>query len=189
MMIDWLLEKDNPAVRYRATTELLGEKADISPVVDWVRSFLPDDWQSARGLWYIYYLTALAECGLTNHIMSINKDKALAFYNGGLFENNCGNFMQLRALIMLGFQSEPRVLEIIDNLSARQLPDGGYLCLHRLDKLKYVPKSCVKSNNLALLFCAECAKKGIDIKITDNLLSYFWKHHIFFGPGIQKRSF
>jgi hypothetical protein len=85
MIIDWLLEEDNPAVRYRAATDLLGEKADISPVVDWVRSFLPDDWQNAKGLWYIYYLTALAECGLTKQIISIDKDKALAFYNGGPF--------------------------------------------------------------------------------------------------------
>jgi hypothetical protein len=91
--------------------------------------------------------------------------------------------MQLRALIMLGFREEPRVFEIIENLSAKQLPDGGYLCLHRLNKLKYVPKSCAKCTNHALLFCSEYAKKGFDIKIKDDLLSYFWKHHIFYRTG------
>jgi hypothetical protein len=182
-VIDWLLEDNNPAVRYRTRAELLKDKANKSHVMDWVNTFIPGNWQEAQGLWYIYYLTALAECGLTNRDIAINKDKALAFYNGGPFEYNCGNFMQLRALIMLGFQDEPRVCSIIDNLSERQLADGGFLCLHRLDKLKYNPKSCVKSNNLALLFCAECKKRGIETKITDAFLLYFWKHHLFYRTG------
>lgn len=40
--------------------------------------------------------------------------------------------MQLRALIMLGFQSEPQINEILNNLHNKQLSDGGFLCLHRL---------------------------------------------------------
>jgi hypothetical protein len=36
-IVDWLLEENNPAVRYRTQTELLGELSDKQPVLDWLR--------------------------------------------------------------------------------------------------------------------------------------------------------
>ena len=38
-------------------------------------------------------------------------------------------------------------------ITEKQLPDGGFLCLHRLDKMNRIPKSCVKANMYALMFC------------------------------------
>jgi len=49
-----------------------------------------------------------------------------------------------------------------------------------LDKMKRTPKSCVKANMHALMFCAECRKKGIKADIEEPLLDYFWKHNIFY---------
>ena len=37
-VIQWLLEDDNSAVKYRTQTELLGEAADKSPVIEWVNA-------------------------------------------------------------------------------------------------------------------------------------------------------
>ena len=49
----------------------------------------------------------------------------------------------------------------------------GFLCLHRIRKLKYEPRNCVKSNNMALLFYGECNKKGIGFSINNELLSHY----------------
>ena len=40
-VIQWLLDNDNPAVKYRTQTEILGEAADKEPVIAWVNNFLP----------------------------------------------------------------------------------------------------------------------------------------------------
>lgn len=180
IVLDWLLEDNNPAVQYRTKVELLNEKADKQRVIDWINKFLPVDWENTNGLWFQYYLTAIAECGLTYQDIKINKDKALNFIMDKSFEFGCGDFMQLRASIMLGLQNESQILELIHILNQKQLNDGGFLCLHRLDKFKYAPKSCVKSNQLALLFCSECKKRGITLEMTDALLSYFWNHRLFY---------
>ena len=43
-----------------------------------------------------------------------------------------------------------------------------------------IPKSCVKANMYALMFCAECRKKGIITDIEKPLLDYFWNHNLFY---------
>ncbi|GHU39198.1 hypothetical protein FACS1894105_13820 [Clostridia bacterium] len=180
-LIDWLLEDNNPAVRHRTRKELLGETSDKQPVIDWLGGKMPGDWLERKGLWRTYFLTAIAECGLTLDDMEYDKETALLLHGGdGKIENNCGDFMHLRALVKLGLLSEPVVAEALKGAVSRQLPDGGFLCLHRLDKLKYTPKSCVKSNMQALMLCAECKKLGIDLPFTEQLLSYFWNHNIFY---------
>ena len=179
-IINWLLENDNPAVQYRTKTEILCEQADKQKVIDWVNKLLPTDWQNTKGLWYTYYLTSIAECGLTYNDILIEKDRALNHYSESSFDFGCGDFMFLRTLVMLGLSDEEPLNSIISNLKHRQLPDGGFLCLHRLNKLKYISKSCVKSTNLSLLFCAECKKRGIELEITDDLIAYFWEHNLFY---------
>lgn len=78
-VIQWLLEDENPAVKYRTQTELLGETADKALVVSWVNGFLPTDWQERTGLWYTYYLTALAECELTVEDIPMYVERAIEF--------------------------------------------------------------------------------------------------------------
>ncbi|MDR0474654.1 MAG: hypothetical protein LBH43_13405, partial [Treponema sp.] len=98
--------------------------------------------------------------------------------NENLCEYGCGDFMMMRALVMLGFNDE--LQNIIGNLKSEQLPHGGYLCSHRVKKLKHTPKSCIKSNNFALMFYAECKKRKIKIANEKNLINYFWEHNIFY---------
>ncbi len=179
-VIQWLLEDNNPAVKYRTQTEILGKMADKEPVIAWVNNFLPTDWKERNGLWSAYYLTTIAECGLTFKDVPLNKEKAVNFGNAYKFEHGCGDYMRLRALVRLGFAEESDVAGIINSLSEKQLPDGGFLCLHRGDKMNRVPKSCVKANMYALLFCAECRKKGIKTGIEKPLIDYFWNHNLFY---------
>lgn len=185
-VIQWLLENDNPAVKYRTQTEILGEAADKKPVIGWVSNFLPTGWQERGGLWSAYYLTAAAECGLTFGDIPLDKEKAVGFGSADQFDYGCGDYMRLRALVRLGLAAEPVIADIVRRLSEKQLPDGGFLCLHRLDKMNRVPKSCVKTNMLALMFCAECRKKGIRVDIELPLLDYFRNHNVFYrtdDPG------
>jgi hypothetical protein len=183
-LIQWLLEDDNPAVKYRTQTELLDEAADKSAVVAWAADFLPIDWRSREGLWSVYYLNTFAECGLV--FEDVPLEKAIHFGNDDRFEHGCSDYMHLRALIRLGLGNEPSVAKTIKNLAERQLPDGGFLCLHRLDKLKYIPKSCVKANMHALMLCAECRKNGLKADIEDALLEYFWNHNLFYRTNDPK---
>ena len=179
-VINWLLEDENPAVKYRTQTELLGEATDKSPVISWVNKFLPADWMEREGLWSVYYLTTFAECGLTFEDVPLDRKKAIHFGNDNRFENSCGDYMRLRALVRLGIVNEPGLSEIISGSSEKQLPDGGFLCLHRIDKMNRIPKSCVKANMYALMFCAESRKKGIKTDIEKPLLDYFWNHNLFY---------
>ena len=179
-VIRWLLGDDNPAIKYRTQTELLNAAADKTPVITWLNTYLPADWKERKGLWSVYFLNSFAECGLTFEDTELNVKTAIGFNMDAPFDYGCGDFMRLRALVRLGLGYEPAVADIIKKLSERQLPDGGFLCLHRLDKLKYVPKSCIKVNMHALLFCAECKKKGIHTDIITPLLDYFWNHRLFY---------
>ena len=185
-IIQWLLEDDNPAVKYRTMTEILGESADKEPFIAWLNKSLPDDWMDRKGLWSGYYLTAFAECGLSLEDIPTPKEKSINFGNENRFEYGCGDYMLLRALVRLGLAGEPDVADLISKLSEKQLPDGGFLCLHRVNKLKRIPKSCVKVNMFALMFCAECKKKGISVDIEKPLLDYFWKHNLFYKSDDPK---
>lgn len=176
-VIEWLLGNNNPAVAYRTKTELLNEHADKEPVIAWLTGFLPRDWMDTKGLWSTYWLTAIAECGLTYNDIDADASKVDSFYDEHKFECGCGDFMRLRAMVRLGLEI-PQTL--IESMRESQLPDGGFLCLHRLDKLKYTPKSCAKVNMHALMFCAEYKKRGIRLGFEERLISYFWNHQLFY---------
>ncbi|MDR0473490.1 MAG: hypothetical protein LBH43_07465 [Treponema sp.] len=178
-VIDWLLEDKNHAIAYRTRIELLNEKADKSKVIGWIKKFMPGNWQDTKGKWLTLYYTTIAESGLTQSDIKMNKAKIIKHCKENQFENcGCMDFMRLRALIMLGFYDELK--EHIDYLKSCQLPDCGFLCLQRKEKINHIPKSCIKANNFALLFCAECKKRKIKTGIENKLINYFWNHNVFY---------
>jgi hypothetical protein len=179
-IIEWLLEDNNPAIEYRTKIELLNEKTNNAKVIDWLRKNLPPDWKNTKGLWLTYYYNAIAESGVNGFEFDLKNDDIINYFKENPFEYNCQNFMQLRAFIMLGFKNVLKDIGILDMLNDRQLHDGGFLCLHRLDKYKDMPKSCAKCNNYALLFLSECKKIKIDSLINENLLKYYWRHKLFY---------
>lgn len=179
-IINWLLEDNNPAVKYRTQTELLGQTADITDVKTWIFAKLPQDWFEAKGLWYTYYITALAECGLNKNDIPLEYlTRALDNIENN-FEYGCADFMLLRSLVKLGFVKHPSVTKLIDTFSSDSLPDGGFLCIRRLRSFDYTPKSCYKVNVHALMFLSECAKCGVDVSFGQALVDYFLKRDIFY---------
>jgi hypothetical protein len=175
-VINWLLEDKNPIIAYRTKKELLEEKSKKMDVNNWLDNFLPNDWQDTKGLWLTYYYTTIAECGLNRNDIKIDKNKIQNRFKDIPIKYGCEDFMLLRALIMLGFFDE--VKNILKNSKNNQLPDGGFLCLHRRHKNPL--KSCIKSNNVILMFCAECKKRQINYFFEADIVSYFWKHNIFY---------
>ncbi len=179
-VISWLLEEENPAVQYRTKTELLGEPADNEKVLKWIDTVLPEEWYERNGLWYRYYITALAECGLTCDDIKIGYVEKAFHELSNSIDCNCGDFMLLRSLVKMGYGDGELIKQITGKLCMHMLPDHGFLCLHRVNKLKYTPKSCYKDNLHALLFLSECSKKGIVCGIEKELTDYFYKHDIFY---------
>ena len=175
----WLTEENNPAVAYRTKTEIMGEKADASDVRVWLRSKLPEKWSETKGLWYVYYLTAFAECGLSVHDLEEREiAPALERLRTGT-DGSCETLMLLRSLVKLGM-TDGEVQSALRVLAKSDCSDGGYLCARRLNKLDYVPKSCYKANLHALLLLAECRKKGIDVLPEDKIVAYFLDRGIFY---------
>lgn len=179
-LINWLLDDDNAAVKYRTQTEILGLSADSSDVKSWIFSKLPENWHESNGLWYRYYITALAECGLSYFdIPEVYLNKAFKEIQK-TFDCGCGDFMLLTSLVKLGFSDHEVIHDVIESLNNLGLPDGGFLCLHRVNKLKYTPKSCYKANLHALMFLAECQKNNININFKQALIDYFFNRNIFY---------
>lgn len=178
--IDWLLEDSNYAVQYRTKTEILDEYADVQDAKMWIFGKLPDNWHETRGIWFVYYITALAECGLSY------KDIPIEYMNRAFddlvskFNCSCSDFMLLRALIKLGFSTHDTVRSIIGNLEDYCLTDGGFLCIKRKNKLSYSPKSCYIANLQALLLAAECKKQNVECSFVDKLVQYFIAHKVFY---------
>ena len=176
-VISWLLSDDTPAVKYRTQTEILDEKADRKEVSEWILSKLPADWHETKGLWYSYYVTALAECGLrVEDVDPVHIQRALELPQ--TFDGGCAAFMLLRALIKLGFADVAK--QVLELFEEHVLPDDGFVCTRIKNKLKYTPKSCYKANVYALFCAAECKKAGIAFPNEDKLLDYFFKRNIFY---------
>jgi len=184
--IQWLLEDGNPAVQYRTKTEILGEEADSADARTWILSKLPANWHETKGLWYRYYVTALAECGLRySDVPEGCLDRALAELEGG-FECSCADFMLLSALVRLGLGECAAIRNILSSLPAHQLPDGGFVCTRQRNKLDHTPKGCYKSCMHALLLASACRKQHVDAPFEKALADYFLRRNLFYrtdAPG------
>ncbi len=184
-IVSWLLEEDNPGVRVRALTGLCGLPPD-HPEVQAARRLVTETlsaandlaWMELKGLTLIYSLTALAESGLTHRDVPIDPvvDRLLA----QPFDAGCGDMLSLRALVVLGYGRDSRVEQRLEQLAAARLPDGGWLCLHRLRKMKKTPKSCIKAAMHGLLLAAELHKRGLALPGSKELLGYFLKRRLFY---------
>jgi len=208
-VLSWLLEDENPAVRYRALTEICeaGETEEAKAAYDaiWRRQEIVRllRKQDADGLWdtkdygvhtSLRYLTALAEYGLKrDERIDRFAEYSIAFLRGkeGAAANQdysgCANALVLRALVMLGYHDRAEVRELIDRYAASQLYDGGFICKRLLDK-RPERKSCYKAALAALLLYAECKRKDILPANANELVGYFLKRDVFYSSD-RSQSF
>ena len=199
LIINWLLEDDNPAVKHRTLTELMRKSRTDHEVVrarERLLNTLPQatdkTWMTnLKGLWLTYNLLALAECGLTKEDINVSavftqwpekprESGFPGFHYNGKFDAACGEALLIRALVALGYKDNKRVRGWLNAFSECILPDGGFLCLHWRPRFKYTPKSCMKDNMNVLLMLAECKKQGFEFEYTARFLSYFMKRRVFY---------
>ena len=185
LIISWLLEDDNPGVCIRTLTGLCGypiehEKVRASHrlVIKTLPAAYDLSWMELKGQTLVYNLTSLAESGLSCEDVPI--ETAANKLLSQPFDANCGELMALRALVMLGYGSDPRIGERLAQLKDVQLPDGGWLCLHRVRKMKKVPKSCIRAAMHGLLLAGELRKQGLHFDGFEQLIGYFLKRRLFY---------
>ena len=197
-VINWLLEDNNPAIKYRTLTELfdrnhkdvediyeqIWEMKEVKKILSSLTSngdFEDKHYGSQK---YVRYFTALAELGLKkNSYFDLPVDNAVNLILKGVVKegiSGCGNALVFRALVMLDYYEHPKVKELIDLYIDTMLFDGGFNCKRLLDK-KPDRKSCYKASLASLLLYAECKKKGIFLANTNNLCDYLLKRDIFFS--------
>lgn len=176
----WLLDTGNPAVQYRTKTELLGLEAEPTESFQWIEKKLPADWYKIKGLWYVYYINALAECGLNQSMLPSEWFEVAMDRIRTSFDFSCEAFMLLQAMVTLGFGENPDVQKTFALLCGNRLPDGGFLCEKRKNRLEYIPKSCYKADYYALRLCSCCRKKGIVLEIEQELIRYFLDRNLLF---------
>lgn len=200
-IINWLIEEDNPMVKYRTLNDICGYETD-----DALNKLYESIWnhrnivriikkQEESGLWKddygsalfsaMRYLTMLAEYGLkcdpridryVEHVIRVLESQDDI---GG-----CTVPLVLRALVMLGYHTNPAVANLINAFSSTQLSDGGFMCKRLLDK-KPERKSCYKATLAGLLLYSECKSKSILPQNSDKLIEYFIKRDVFYSSDKQ----
>ncbi|MDD4493798.1 MAG: hypothetical protein PHV32_05545 [Eubacteriales bacterium] len=189
-VIGWLLEDDNPAVKYRTQTEIL-EMPKESADVDATRKvlLLSDLLNSVMALFEVgkdfsdsHALSALVEYGLTRDDVDIDHcvERHIASTN---FRDGCGEGFLLRNLIALGYADHPAVKKELPLILTTQQSDGGYPCISNNPKIKKpgVPhKSCFQMTASYLLLAAEMRKQSINCPQTERIVDYFLERDVLF---------
>lgn len=182
---DWLNDPARPLTRHRLMAEfpVRFEEEERRRAAQAAITTLPQtrdrDWMTeAKGLWLTYHLSALAECALTRELY--DAEPAVRRTLEQPMDCGCGDALALRALVMLGWGQEPEARARLDAFCAHQRPDGGWFCLHRLQKRHAPAKSCYKDALHGLLLAGECAKRGIAFAEVTGVADYFLRRNLFY---------
>ncbi len=201
---NWLLEDSNPSMRYRTLTELLA-KSEKDAEVQEAKRCIPESKGvtgifaklDENGLWphipkYYgqhtsgYFLAALAELrmpGSDPRIVRVVKH-LVATRLEDFDVSNCSDLIELKALVDLGYLSDPRVQNWVGTFLAEIMPDGGYLCQHFKEKFAgRTPKSCIKASGQALMLYASLKKFYPALAQYEQIAGYFLKRHVIYKAG------
>ncbi len=155
-VIEWLLEEDQPSIRYQTLTQLL-DKSESDPEVKealrlmpkrgWAKSILnkqrPDGyWETSEGLYRPKYLTAnwqllvLSDLGVTAADPGVKRACELFFAQrykpdggfGGKTSHFCGTGNAARMLVRFGYSDDDRVKTAFEWLVKNQRDDDGWNC-------------------------------------------------------------
>jgi len=155
-VIDWLLEENQPAVRYFTLTDLLGvprddpdaERAHSNiPKKGWAADILSTQkaaghWQDAKNLYVPKYTATNWMCLILSDLGLTKEDKRIAraadlFFKQWLSIPSMENIFNdevcvvgntARMLTRFGFQDDFRVGKLFDRLVEDQKDDGGWHC-------------------------------------------------------------
>lgn len=155
-MVEWLLEGSQPAVRYKALTDLLGrsesdpdvrEARESIPLRGWAHDILGKQkpagyWVAGKDLYRPKYTATnwmclvLSDFGLTRKCDGVRRAADLIFREW-LPDKEMENMLDgevcivgntARMLVAFGYGEDPKVKKLLDWLVGNQKEDGGWHC-------------------------------------------------------------
>ncbi len=196
-IIEWLLEEENPEVRYRTLTEYLKYPKESEEVRQAKAAlFMAPVFKNAMNLlkeekiWPRYdALTSFAEWGLTREELTMDEDVRRLIDDTG-FHPMCGEALLLRNLVKLGYGVWDEVKTEIYSALDKIKEDGGFGCISKNKKIndpKLPHKSCARITANYLLLIAEMKQKEMEIPCEEELVHYFLKRNLVFRTDNPQR--
>lgn len=191
--LNWLLEDENPEVKYRAMTELLALSKDEPEVKKAYDSLLSSDTvglvMDKLGLnskWEdVTALIALAEFGLTRGDVPLDDYIDRIIKSMKLKYMKCSKILLLRNLVSLGYYEHDWVKEQILSSFAAIREDGTFRCLDggkKTNDSKLPDMGCYRQTTTYLLLAAELKKIGVVLPQFEPLISFYINNHVAFHP-------
>jgi hypothetical protein len=208
-ILDWLLEKSDPSVRFRALTQLLDLPAS-DPAVTAARAALmesepvrrifdrlgpdglwPHDTKNYKSLTTGNYLITLAELGVSaadpRLTPSIERvfEAVLSYMGDYCVIDLCLAQLEQRALLQMGFDpADERMVMWFRRLDENLIAGKARLC-RQWDE-GFTPKanaipSCYRANIKGLMVYAERARLGLPIPDLSPLLEYLWARRVIYS--------
>ena len=198
VILEWLLEEENPEVRLRTLKEYERLPEDDERVVSCKKELLQSKVyeRSLKKLkkdkpWEKYdAIMAFAEWGLTrDDIGSDIDDEVFGLIESTGFKMLCGEPLLLRNLVKLGYYSEDIVKNEVDSVLKLIKDDGGFGCISTNKKIndpRKPHKSCARLTVEYLLLVTELSLQGHRPECADDLVHYFTKRNIFYRTDDMK---
>ncbi len=196
-ILNWLLEDEDPDVKYRTMTELLGLPKDEPRVKRAYDNLLGssrlglvmDKFKLAQKWEDINAFLALTEFGLTRDDAPIDEyiERIIKNMNAGA---KCARILLLRNLVSLGYSGHPWVQEQIPLAFSSIRPDGAVRCLDKGKKTndsKLPDMGCYRQTTTCLLLAAEMKKKGLVLPQFELLTNFYINHSVMFHSGTPEK--
>ncbi|MNI38454.1 hypothetical protein D3C73_925930 [compost metagenome] len=196
-VINWLLEDENPEVKYRTMTELL----DMSKTLELKKTYynllssnavslvmdkfkLENKWEDVTAF------CALAEFGLTRVDVPIDDytERIIKNMNRSM---KCGKILLLRNMVSLGYYEHPWVKKEIPSAFSTIRDDGTIRCLDKSKKTndsKLPDMGCYRQTTTYLLLAAELKKIGVVLPQFEPLINFYINHYVAFRPDTPEKA-
>lgn len=196
-VINWLLEDENPEVKYRTMTELL----DMSKTLELKKAYdnllssnavslvmdkfkLENKWEDVTAF------CALAEFGLTRVDVPIDDytERIIKNMNRSM---KCGKILLLRNMVSLGYYKHPWVKKEIPSAFSTIRDDGTIRCLDKSKKTndsKLPDMGCYRQTTTYLLLAAELKKIGVVLPQFEPLINFYINHYVAFRPDTPEKA-
>lgn len=197
-VINWLLEDENPEVKYRTMVELLDIPKNNPEVKmahdDLLKSdvvgLIMDKFKLNQKWEDVTAFCALAEFGLTRADVSIDDyiERVIKNMNKSM---KCAKILLLRNLVSLGYYMHPWVKEEITLAFSTIREDGSFRCLDKTKKSndsKLPDMGCYRQTTTYLLLAAELKKIGVILPQFKPLINFYINHYVAFHPDNQGKA-
>lgn len=196
-VINWLLEDENPEVKYRAMTELLGISKDELEVKKAYENLLSskrlslvmDKFKLIKKWEDINAFLSLTEFGLTRIDVPIDEymERIIKNMNSSM---KCAKILLLRNLVSLGYYEHPWVQEQIPLVFSAIRQDGTVRCLDKTKKTndsKLPDMGCYRQTTTYLLLGAELKKIGVILPQFESLINFYINNYVTFRSDAPEK--